>query len=1708
MTMQMTVSSKLDTNCKQRYRFADPERVKKDLENERRITRLQQVREKSSTLARHIRQEVATEQARQLRALEQVKQQELDTWREHVVAKKCQDYRTSMFQVGAAHRAAQVETENAERQKQLRAEKIQQCRQLAAKRVTQHKPANVLRSTATRGLNVAGRATAGTQTPVQVDRQRETGGKENRLCNNEACKGGKRHHSCKARHDKRRSSSNDRNERNKEEEIFQITSDSNSSDDEESQPAANDASSGSRQLQKTPPVILDVDAESEDSLEICTHNGIEINDLYMQSNRKFSRVVRPTPGETSGLQPPPASTGAAVPGRPRFTQISDLVRRTSTNLEGAQKQAAEEGEDRPKSPSRSSSRSPRKPTKEASQAGSSNASPTRTAKEPNQKSKMLPPDNPQQIPRRSSLRTNKPHVPSVKVVDAGLRRSSAPVKPASAAPVKPASAAPANAAGTENLENAQQARTNPLQQPPVQLFHMQQPPLDPMQVQQMSVHPLPPYMPPHPMYVPQMMPPYNMVPYPMPPYPTMPTMGQCPGKSQPLPTSASSASGVPSNTITNPSTSTSKGQSGAANNIGHVQFYDHNNKYRRNYKAPEQSVQVNPPDCTNMNAMENARIENQLRQLRELELNNLRQVTDERGQKALQREQVRRDCAELEQKLEALAQQQPQLLPSDANFVPSHRYADLALRREQKMNAAMEEMLLRPAIVTCPEVGVTKHVSPRKGSVRGKPSVPEAINVGDPPSKMDDAVSTASCYSILLEYVDDQSKQLRTELKGMQSSSSKSMKLRSLLQRIEKIRTQLLTELQAGDMSDNNAQKVIDSIRKERADIFTGSASNISQREMELRQKEELLEQRIRVLYKRQKQSDGQKERKKKDDSPVEIIIKVTSDGSVKQCIPKYKSLDKLQSKSDSNSKPTTSSSQPSEKSPIVTTAQVHRQNSIDSTSTSYRELPPVSYKNTNPVEAVSATLPGQPAAEPLHPMLVRYVDRLLDMSRASLDQLGVPGSEMATPTESIINNPSNLPLDTLGNDTLLDNERMERVQAFIQENRCFVSELEDTLRSQHKDQDRTGQGEQINRERNMDEDHQKWKTRLSRQQYLPQQQQSRQQQQQVQNNQIATTTTRIAEPAQRPQAAEATKSKSPTSDKCSVQQIERYAKLTENCTQRIAELTELISKVREEKQRLVEVTLTSASEGERHSTEYYDLPPLPGQQRSRSASERSDSHNTTTSQSEALPLQKNKPTGASLDSGISISRPLTALGQVDLQEPEPQSLPPSTPSSGARRCKGPPATIRRYSPQLTAEELAHELSTITEVDTPAQSHIVPAAPAAVPFPSFYQYARELHLDLANLDTNQTSRLQHEFEELIQTIKKRGRDVDYREFPSISAYLHNITATATYMDSTKDQQSLQVEEILQRLRVHNISIREFPNRRDYIQQLLEREPPEQRELIDSASLDSSDSMNVEAELRQRRILRSSFKRDTRPCEMPDLEIASSTRRDSAPPDAATYSLNESGIAPLSRSPLTIEVQVDIERMAALTLNQREQPQPAEPMNTSAGSGSSGVHQRFSGGNVEQPSFRESASDTPQDVSQMGRSLNLREFLTKELLKHRVVGRGSNSESTDESIKSNFLQSVIDSLSPSSANSPALGHATNGTNDRQKTSTPVGSFHTTQDKAGSVHSADTQLFSVESRISAVNYADGTPPVPYEQQTTSAAKSSAGRSTKTADRLSRK
>nr|XP_016998990.2 uncharacterized protein LOC108058624 [Drosophila takahashii] len=1698
MALQVTVNGKFGANLRRPVsRLDDPERVRKDLESQRRITRLQQVREKSNHLARHIREEVAAEKKRQIDKLEQVKQKELNAWREHVLVKKHQDYRSAIFQVGAAHRAAREENERIEQQKQERIEKIQRCRKQALKR--SGKASVELRATNGMNLNAEGRATAGTQTPVVED-------KENRLasgCHKPCCKGKrKRTASCSC------AATEEEGEESSEDDSSILISDS---------PTSN------RRLQKTPPVILDVEIEETISETHKNPEGLDINDRHIQTNRKFSHVVRPSEDE--------------VQRRPRFTQISDLVRRTETTTT-IRTDPGQQGEavSAPPSPTKSLPRSPRKTLEreEAVPAAAPRKSPTRAAT--GSPKKTLTTSRNQNTAKRTVLKSNPA---PAKVIDAGIRKGQKPQKAPATLPKvtaiqePPRNLQPIPEQNMPAMPNPTMTHCYPVPQVQPYMHPYAQQPMQPYAMPYSMPFPMQPQYPQHqPVYAPQQM---------MPQQPVVHVPAVTAPPSTATQSTVSTTTFVMS-TRGDPKTTQS----------GRVQFYDHGNKYHRTYDAPTQTVQCNEKDAGQLTAMDHARIENQLRELREQELDKLRKISNDRGQKALEREQVRRDCAELTEKLDALTQQQPQLLPSDANIIPSHRFADQAARREQKMNEAMEQMLLRPAIITCPEVR-SKPTPPNTS--RSKLNNPAALNVGEPPIQMgrDNLGSTESCCSILLDYVDDQSKQLRSDLKAEQSNSLKSMRLRSLLERIEKIRVQLLEELKAGEAvgsRSDNAQEMIDNIRQERADILSERTKTLNERESDLQQKEAILEQRLRKFYKEtksKKSSEGdQAKPSSRDDGPLEIIIKVKSDGTVKQYVPRGKSKVKAKPATIDNEKEVPLEAEP-EKQPErengkQTLSQDHRQISIDSNSTAYRSLPPVSYKSFNPGMGSMPSPPAPPpASAPLHPMVVQYINRLLGMTRHSIDEMGVSSSYVATPTTSIINSSRNMTPcveaetgrteATPDDATAMHEQRMERVQTFIDDNRSFINELEDSIRCQQQMQK---EQKSQDKEKSIRAFDQLWNKRLAKnlEECQPSTKDKEQIREMMQGERVASQGEKVRQQRtndkvqqQRDQKGKkqspggislslptdvakstprfaADKSKSQTaSEESSARNMERYAQLTENCTQRIAELTDLITKVREEKQRLVEVTLTSNSDGERQSTEYFDLPNGQRQARCRTLSDRSDSQ--TPSTSEALPLQKNKPTAASRDSGIADSRPITAQGQVNV-DAEPISLNSSTQGNTARgRMKAPPATIRRYSPQLNAEDLAHELSTITEVETPGQSHIVAATPVPKPFPSFDEYARELQLDLARLDADQSQRLQSEFNELVHVINQRTEGADYREFPSINAYLHNMTSTRIHLEIGQDA-TLSPGELMRQLRVVDENIQDFPKRREYLQKLLARQPADQRELIDSASLeqDSSDSFNVEEELRKRNILKNSFRRGN----ATDQEVASSTRRESVAP-ARNDPPNESGIDPLSGSNFSSDAEQRAQCWHA-TMHQRQQQADELCSSTTTSSPERPPRKSRLRGGQDRSYRSKDDSTTVQDASQIGRSLNLREFLTRELLKHRVHN-GDTSESSDESLRGHFLKSVLHSLSPSSiTQTPGVGqsHATGATNDRQKTSTPVGSFLSIPEKSGSVNSTGTQLFSGESHISLVNYPDGTPPIPYEQKSKQSTNQTRQSSVKTSHRKS--
>ena len=460
-----------------------------------------------------------------------------------------------------------------------------------------------------------------------------------------------------------------------------------------------------------------------------------------------------------------------------------------------------------------------------------------------------------------------------------------------------------------------------------------------------------------------------------------------------------------------------------------------------------------------------------------------------------------------------------------------------------------------------------------------------------------------------------------------------------------------------------------------------------------------------------------------------------------------------------------------------------------------------------------------------LNPLIAQYVQRLLGMSRNAVSKLGVSSSDIETPTSSIINTPSNVSQS----DTILSAESLIQIQNFMEENKNFIKELEKSIRSQNSDALETSikmfddiwhkcLSECYNRETSQAKDatQKAKKSKVTTDATTKNKNSTKDMQKQnkpkTNSQQTAKRSVAVDVPEDVGKSLISTSStddkaisksppKSPkertvkTVDKAietrnsgelepDNSQIARYAKLTENCTNRIAELTELINKVREEKQRLLEVTLSSVSENGRQSTEYLDLPE--GKANSRNDQEDHTKVSSTSSENTTENIQshstdtlndapkltsddKNKQTTASRDSGIAESRPITALDNRIDQEPTSQTSSESTVTQVAKKLK-PPPTLLRYSPQLPEEEIAHELSTIFEVDTPATSRINTAAGQTInerecnsdngepqepiKFPTFEEYLKVLDLNAKQLDPEQSTQLQQEFNSFLECLQK------------------------------------------------------------------------------------------------------------------------------------------------------------------------------------------------------------------------------------------------------------------------------------------------------------------------------------------------------------------
>lgn len=306
------------------------------------------------------------------------------------------------------------------------------------------------------------------------------------------------------------------------------------------------------------------------------------------------------------------------------------------------------------------------------------------------------------------------------------------------------------------------------------------------------------------------------------------------------------------------------------------------------------------------------------------------------------------------------------------------------------------------------------------------------------------------------------------------------------------------------------------------------------------------------------------------------------------------------------------------------------------------------------------------------NPQVAHYIARLLAMSRDSVDQLGISSvSTVATPSSSIMETADNAvsrraltasssqsgitdsPPEPLKRPTI-DAQKMEQLRKFIIDNQNLVEELNNSLKSTSQ----VGQNRTIGL-RNEDESRKVeniWSELLKNKS--------------AERTNAKTAANELPENTENDQAE--------TNQPQKTDLITKYDELTAHCAKRITDLNSMISKVRGEKQKLLENTLSSAGSlisGQVHKenvTEYMDFVQQPENENNAhitdiegDTSQGSDVKSLQTQSPEyssgaatvagiitnAPPMMHSKQMGVSKDSGVGISRPVTASDFRDSPE-------------------------------------------------------------------------------------------------------------------------------------------------------------------------------------------------------------------------------------------------------------------------------------------------------------------------------------------------------------------------------------------------------------------------------------------------------------------------
>lgn len=408
-----------------------------------------------------------------------------------------------------------------------------------------------------------------------------------------------------------------------------------------------------------------------------------------------------------------------------------------------------------------------------------------------------------------------------------------------------------------------------------------------------------------------------------------------------------------------------------------------------------------------------------------------------------------------------------------------------------------------------------------------------------------------------------------------------------------------------------------------------------------------------------------------------------------------------------------------------------------------------------------------------------------------------------------------------------------------------------------------------------------------------------------------------------------------------------------------------------------------------------------------------------------------------------------------------------------------------RFSPHLE-DELPHELSTITEVDTPATSRLNAT-------------------DLTNISEttlkNNSAKLASAGAEV--------QNLQYNAFPTFKDYIKsnpNISTAASVEDTidlTIAGNTIPDDRLCKMLEPHgsradelkykpftganpenddqmpgpsapHLSYIKFPTHAEYakgVSGLLDSQSIDQMQITGENDEDTNSSLpDIVSELKNRNILEHSFREAAGDgCDFDDLlliqgrhgnsgQTTVSRKDDESLSDTLEHELNSMGLNWVTASLKKLKVRNNSTSTSTTTSDSSNCPKELHRSKQSPTKRN--THKRtFNNMNEGGDSFvdknlvvvktssndRSAARTQGSNSEGIGKQINLKEFMARELLKHSSV-----SSSSDSSLASMFLKSF---LGQSTSNAPGTPTNNNNALDKHRTSTPIESKDGSTPKAG-------------------------------------------------------